>query len=62
MCMGFSPACISVNQIYIPGDHGSQKRPLELALELKLQTAVSSQVGAKNWVQVLWKAVGALNS
>lgn len=28
MCMGFSPACMSVNQIYIAGDHGSQKRPL----------------------------------
>lgn len=32
------------------------------SLELKLQTAVSSQVGAQHWVQVLWKAVGALNS
>lgn len=28
MCMGFSPARMSVNQIYILGDHGSQKRAL----------------------------------
>lgn len=47
MCMSSSPACMSVHQVHMPGDHGGQEKALA-TLKLNLQASVSRHLGAKN--------------
>lgn len=50
---GALPACTPAYHVWVSGAQGGQK-VLNL-LELELQTALSHDMGAKNWTWVLWK-------
>ena len=47
MCVGGSPACMSVHQVHMSGDHRGQKKALA-TLKLNLWASVSCHLGAKN--------------